>query len=214
MSKNFQTVHIVVLKMPKKKQRCQASSFLDQESGDSSSPRLPSHAPQLLRSNQMSPVNSRVSVGSSAVTSTSVEPRSGSASSVHSGDRPSALAEESSHSSSPGTPPLSSTVAGCAAPPDLLQIVRLSGASLQQAALDLIDAYQQDAAPAIFEVVRCAVAVSGSKFEVKLEDMERFEMAEIVEEAAAVDHLPDQCLLIGKGLTFCGSCGIISREHS
>ena len=211
VSKNFQTVRIVVLKMPKKKQRCQASSFLDQESGDSS-PRLPSHAPQ--RSNQISPVNSRVSVGSSAVTFTSVEPRSGSASSGHSGDRLSALAEERSHSSSPGTPPLSSTVAGCAAPPDLLQIVQLSGASLQQAALDLIDAYQQDAAPAIFEVVRCAVAVSGSKFEVKLEDMERFEMAEIVEEAAAVDHLPDQCLLMGKDRTFCRSYGIISREHS
>ena len=111
-----------------------------------------------------------------------------------------AVAQERSHSSFPGTPPLSSTVVGCAAPPDLLQIVQLSGASLRQAALDLIDAYQQDAAPAIFEVVRLAVAVSGSKFEVKLEDMERFEMDEIVEEASAVDQLPDQCPLLGKGL--------------
>ena len=186
--------------MPKKKQRSQASSFLDEESGDSS-PRFPSPAPQLPRSHHpISPVNSRVSVGSSAVTTTSVEPRSGSASSGHFGARLTALSQERSHSSSPGTPPLSSTVAGCAAPPDLLQIVQLSGASLQQAALDLIEAYQQDAAPAIFEVVRLAVAVSGSKFEVKLEDMERFEMAEIVEEASAADQLPDQCPLIGEGL--------------
>jgi len=180
--------------MPKKKQRSQASSFLDEESGDSS-PRLPPPAPQLPRSHAISPVNSRVSVGSSAVTTTSVEPRS--ASSGHSDAQLCAVAQERSHSSSPGTPPLSSTVAGCAAPPDLLQIVQLSGASLQQAALDLIDAYQQDAAPSIFEVVRLAVAVSGSKFEVKLEDLERFDMAEIVEEASAVDQLPDQCPLIG-----------------
>ena len=184
--------------MPKKKQRSQALSFLDEESGDSS-PRLPSPAPQLPRSHAISPVNSRVSVGSSAVTTSSVEPRSCSASSGHSGARLSAVAQKRSHSSSPGTPPLSSTVAGCAAPPDLLEIVQLSGASLQQAALDLIDAYQQDAAPAIFEVVRLAVAVSGSMFKVKLEDMERFEMAEIAEEASAVDQLPDQCPLIGKG---------------
>ena len=185
--------------MPKKKQRSQALSFLDEESGDSS-PKPPSPAPQLLRSQAISPVNSRVSVGSSAVTVTTVEPRSGSASSGHSGGRLFAVAQERSHSLSPGTPPLSSTVVGCAAPPDLLQIVQLSGASLRQAALDLIDAYQQDAAPAIFEVVRLAVAVSGSKFEVKLEDMERFEMDEIVEEASAVDQLPDQCPLLGKGL--------------
>ena len=184
--------------MPKKKQRSQALSFLDEESGDSS-PRPPSPAPRLPRSHAISPVNSRVSVGSSAVTTSSVEPRSCSASSGHSGARLSAVAQKRSHSSSPGTPPLSSTVAGCAAPPDLLEIVQLSGASLQQAALDLIDAYQQDAAPAIFEVVRLAVAVSGSMFKVKLEDMERFEMAEIAEEASAVDQLPDQCPLIGKG---------------
>ena len=181
--------------MPKKKQRSQALSFLDEESGDSS-PRPPSPAPQLPRSHTISPVNSRVSVGSSAVTSTSVEPRSGSASSPRSrsgsGARLSALAQERSNSSSPGTPPLSSTVAGSAAPPDLLQIVQLSGASLQQAALDLIDAYQQDPAPAIFELVRLSLAVSGSKFEVKLEDMERLEMAEVVEEAAAVNQLPDE----------------------
>ena len=198
--------------MPKKKQRCQSTSFLDQESGDSS-PKLPPPAHQLLRNNPMSPVNSRVSVGSSAVTSTSVEPRSDSASSGHSGARLAALAQERSHSSSPGTPPLSSTVAGCATPPDLLEIVQLSGASLQQAALDLIDAYQQDARPAIFEVVRCAVAVSGSKYEARLEDMERFEMAEIVEEAAAVDHLPYQCPLIGEGLLYCGCYRSTSREH-
>ena len=134
------------------------------------------------------------------MTTTTVEPRSGSASSGHSGGRLSAVAQERSHSSSPGTPPLSSTVAGCAAPPDLLQIVQLSGASLRQAALDLIDAYQQDPAPAIFELVRLSLAVSGSKFEVKLEDMERLEMAEVVEEAAVDDQLPDQCPVIGKGL--------------
>ena len=198
MPKNFQTVSTYP-EMPKKKQRSQALSFLDEESGDSS-PRPPSPAPQVLRSQAISPVNSRVSVGSSAVTATTVEPRSGSASSGHSGGRLFAVAQERSHSSSPGTPPLSSTVVGCAAPPDLLQIVQLSGASLRQAALDLIDAYQQDAAPAILEVVRLAVAVSGSKFEVKLEDMERFEMDEIVEEASAVDQLPDQCPLLGKGL--------------
>ena len=198
---NFQQFPKVVLEMPKKKQRSQATSFLDEESGDSS-PRPPSPAPQLLRNFAISPVNSRVSVGSSAVTSTSVEPRSGSASSLRSGSgaRLSALAQERSNSSSPGTPPLSSTVAGSAAPPDLLQIVQLSGASLQQAALDLIDAYQQDPAPAIFELVRLSLAVSGSKFEVKLEDMERLEVAEIVEEAADVDQLPDQCPVIGKGL--------------
>ena len=83
MLKNFQTVPIIALEMPKKKQRSQASSFLDEESGDSS-PRFPSPAPQLPRSHHpISPVNSRVSVGSSAVTTTSVEPRSGSASSGH-----------------------------------------------------------------------------------------------------------------------------------
>ena len=184
--------------MPKKKQRSQALSFLDEESGDSS-PRLPSPAPQLPRSHGISPVNSRVSVGSSAVTATSVEPRSGSASS-RSGARLSALAQERSNSSSPGTPPLSSTIAGSAAPPDLLQIVHLSGASLHQAALDLIDAYQHDPAPAIFELVRLSLAVSGSKFEVKLEYMERLEMAEIVDEAAVVDQLPDQCPVIGNRL--------------
>ena len=182
--------------MPKKKQRSQ--TFLDEESGDSS-PRPPPPAPQLLRNLAISPVNSRVSVGSSAVTTTSVEPRSGSASSLRSGSgaRLSALAQERSNSSSPGTPPLSSTVAGSAAPPDLLQIVHLGGASLHQAALDLIDAYQHDPAPAIFELVRLSLAVSGSKFEVKLEDMERLEMAEVVDEAAVVDQLPNQCPVIG-----------------
>ena len=194
--KNIQQFPKVILKMPKKKQRSQ--TFLDEESGDSS-PRPPSPAPQLLRNLAISPVNSRVSVGSSAVTTTSVEPRSGSASSLRSGSgaRLSALAQERSNSSSPGTPPLSSTVAGSAAPTDLLQIVHLSGASLHQAALDLIDAYQHDPAPAIFELVRLSLAVSGSKFEVKLEYMERLEMAEIVDEAAVVDQLPDQCPVIG-----------------
>ena len=194
--KNFQQFPKVILEMPKKKQRSQ--TFLDEESGDSS-PRPPPPAPQLLRNLAISPVNSRVSVGSSAVTTTSVEPRSGSASSLRSGSgaRLSALAQERSNSSSPGTPPLSSTVAGSAAPPDLLQIVHLSGASLHQAALDLIDAYQHDPAPAIFELVRLSLAVSGSKFEVKLEYMERLEMAEIVDEAAVVDQLPEQCPVIG-----------------
>ena len=194
--KNFQQFPKVILEMPKKKQRSQ--TFLDEESGDTS-PRPPSPAPQLLRNLAISPVNSRVSVGSSAVTTTSVEPRSGSASSLRSGSgaRLSALAQERSNSSSPGTPPLSSTVAGSAAPPDLLQIVHLSGASLHQAALDLIDAYQHDPAPAIFELVRLSLAVSGSKFEVKLEYMERLEMAEIVDEAAVVDQLPEQCPVIG-----------------
>jgi len=184
--------------MPKKKQRSEALSFLDEESGDSS-PRLPAPAPQqLLRHPVLSPVNSRVSVGSSAVTTTSVEPRSGSASSGRSGAQLSAKAQEKrSHSSSPGTPPLSSTVAGSAAPPDLVQIVQMSGTSLQQAALDLVDAYQQDPAPAIFEIVHLAVAVSGSKLEVKLETLEQLEMAEVVEEAAALDQLPDRCPVIG-----------------
>ena len=194
--KNFQQFPKVILEMPKKKQRSQ--TFLDEESGDSS-PRPPPPAPQLLKNLAISPVNSRVSVGSSAVTATSVEPRSGSASSLRSGSgaRLSALAQERSNSSSPGTPPLSSTVAGSAAPPDLLQIVHLGGASLHQAALDLIDAYQHDPAPAIFELVRLSLAVSGSKFEVKLEYMERLEMAEIVDEAAVVDQLPEQCPVIG-----------------
>ena len=193
---NFQQFPKVILEMPKKKQRSQ--TFLDEESGDTS-PRPPSPAPQLLRNLAISPVNSRVSVGSSAVTTTSVEPRSGSASSLRSGSgaRLSALAQERANSSSPGTPPLSSTVAGSAAPPDLLQIVHLGGASLHQAALDLIDAYQHDPAPAIFELVRLSLAVSGSKFEVKLEYMERLEMAEIVDEAAVVDQLPEQCPVIG-----------------
>ena len=191
----------LTLKMPKKKQRSQALSFLDEESGDSS-PRLPSPAPQQLQRHPvLSPVISRVSVGSSAVTTTTVEPRSGSASSGRSAAQPSAPAQEKrSHSSSPGTPPLSSTVVGSAAPPDLLQIVQLSGTSLQQAALDLVDAYQQDPAPAICEIVRLSVAVSGSKFEVKLETLEQLEMAEVVEEAAALDQLPDQCPVIGKSV--------------
>ena len=52
----------------------------------------------------------------------------------------------------------------------------------------------------VTEIVRLAVAVSGSKFEVKLETLEQLEMAEVVEEAAAVDQLPDQCPVIGKSI--------------
>ena len=182
-----------VRKMPRKKQRSQALSFLDEESGDSS-PRL-----QLMSVSAISPVNSKVSVGSSAVTTTTAEPRSGSASSGPSGTRKSVSAQETrSQSSSPGNPPLSSTIAANAAPPDLLQIIQRSGPSLQQAALDLVDAYQQDHAPTILELVRLALAVSGSKYEVRLETLEQLEMAEVVEEASNIDQLPEQCPVIGK----------------
>ena len=186
--------------MPKKKQRSQAMSFLNKDSGDSSSPRPPCPAPALNREPVLSPVNSKVSVGSSAVTSTSAEPRSPSASSDlrrPSAARLSALAQERSNSSSPGTPPLSSTVAGNAAPPDLLEIINLRGASLQQAALDLIDAYQQDPAPAIIEVVRLTLAVSGSRYDLKIENLENMEIAEVVVEAADVDLLLEQCPVLG-----------------
>ena len=184
--------------MPKKKQRSQAMSFLDKDSGDSSSPRPPCPAPSLNREPVVSPVNSKVSVGSSAVTFTSAEPRSPSSDLRRpSAARLSALAQERSNSSSPGPPPLSSTVAGNAAPPDLLEIINLRGTSLQQAALDLVDAYQQDPAPAIFEVVRLTLAVSGSKYDMKIENLENMEIVEVVAEAADVDLLPEQCPVLG-----------------
>ena len=183
--------------MPRKKQRSQALSFLDEESGDSSPRSSPS--PPIPSVSAISPVNSKVSVGSSAVTTTTAEPRSGSASSGPSGTRKSVSAQETrSQSSSPGNPPLSSTIAANAAPPDLLQIIQRSGPSLQQAALDLVDAYQQDHAPTILELVRLALAVSGSKYEVRLETLEQLEMAEVVEEASNIDQLPEQCPVIGK----------------
>ena len=72
-----------------------------------------------------------------------------------------------------------------------------SGTSLQQAALDLVDAYQQDPAPAIFEVVRLTLAISGSKYDVKIENLENMEIAEVVAEAADVDLLPEQCPVLG-----------------
>ena len=41
---------------------------------------------------------------------------------------------------------------------------------------------------------------SGSKLEVNLEILEQLEMAEVVEEAAALDQLPDRCPVIGKSV--------------
>ena len=63
--------------------------------------------------------------------------------------------------------------------------------------MDLVDAYQQDPAPAIFEVARLTLAVSGSKYEVKIENLENMAIAEVVAEAAEVDLLPEQCPLLG-----------------
>ena len=53
-----------------------------------------------------------------------------------------------------------------------------SGTSLQEAALDLVDANQQD--PAILELVRLTLAVSGSKYRLKIENLEKMEIAEVV----------------------------------
>ena len=61
-----------------------------------------------------------------------------------------------------------------------------SGTSLQEAALDLVDANQQDPAPAILELVLLTLAVSGSKYLLNIE----MEIAEVVVEAADVDLLP------------------------
>ena len=63
--------------------------------------------------------------------------------------------------------------------------------------MDLIDAYQQDPAPAIIEVVRLTLAVSGSKYDLKIENLETMEIAEVVAEAADVDLLPEQCPVLG-----------------
>ena len=55
-----------------------------------------------------------------------------------------------------------------------------SGTSLQEAALDLVDANQQDPAPAILELVLLTLAVSGSKYRLKIENLEKMEIAEVV----------------------------------
>ena len=47
-----------------------------------------------------------------------------------------------------------------------------SGTSLQEAALDLVDANQQDPAPAILELVLLTLAVLGSKYLLNIEDLE------------------------------------------
>ena len=43
---------------------------------------------------------------------------------------------------------------------------------LQAAALDLVDANQQDPAPAILELVLLTLAVSGSKYRLNIENLE------------------------------------------
>ena len=108
-----------------------------------------------------------------------------------------------SSADSPGRPRLSSTIrqppsptssstytsTSSAAAPDLLAAVR-SGASLQQAAADLLETYQGPAATAaLAALLQLLVSAAGSSAVVTPEMLEELEVEELVARVAAEEHM-------------------------